>query len=157
MSAGRWTQDVYLMRLNPTPTAKWEKLVCISEYPDLGGEPEQIESTTMCDLKNRTYENGLQDLASFQFVCNATPANKAKLVAAQNADRDEPGTYAIWFSTARDADNPNHEDDAWYWQGRLSYWVTGKSINELATYTIAISVSSELYDNEDPSGTETNP
>ena len=43
------TYKVFLMKKKTTPEETHEKLVDIKEFPDLGGEPEMLETTTLSD------------------------------------------------------------------------------------------------------------
>ena len=43
------TYKVFLMKKKTTPEETYEKLVDIKEFPDLGGEPEMLETTTLSD------------------------------------------------------------------------------------------------------------
>ncbi len=45
------TYKIFLMQKN---TSAWEKLLDITEFPDLGGAPEMLETTTLSD-KMQTY------------------------------------------------------------------------------------------------------
>lgn len=50
----------------------FSKLVDIKDYPDLGGEPELIETTTLTETKRHTNIKGLQDATDLSFTCNYT-------------------------------------------------------------------------------------
>ena len=49
------TYKVFLMKKS---TSTYEKLVDIKEFPDLGGEPEMLETTTLSD-NMQTYIAGI--------------------------------------------------------------------------------------------------
>lgn len=54
------TYKVFLMKgTGSTPT--WAKLIDIKEFPDLGGAPEMLETTTLSD-NMQTYIAGIQSL-----------------------------------------------------------------------------------------------
>ena len=57
------TYKVFLMKKKTTPEETYEKLVDIKEFPDLGGEPEMLETTTLSD-NMQTYIAGIQSLHS---------------------------------------------------------------------------------------------
>ena len=61
------TYKVFLMKKNPPDT--WAKLVDIKEFPDLGGEPEMLETTTLSD-NMQTYIAGIQSLDGLTFTAN---------------------------------------------------------------------------------------
>ena len=49
----------------------YEKLIDIKEFPDLGGDPEMLETTTLSD-KMQTYIAGIQSLDALSFTSNYT-------------------------------------------------------------------------------------
>ena len=63
------TYKVFLMKKKTTPEETYEKLVDIKEFPDLGGDPELLETTTLSD-KMQTYVNGVQSNDGMTFNAN---------------------------------------------------------------------------------------
>ena len=55
------TYKVFLMKKGTEPDT-YEKLVDIKEFPDLGGEPEMLETTTLSD-NMQTYIAGIQSVS----------------------------------------------------------------------------------------------
>lgn len=51
--------STYMTFLMHKKETAWEKLLDITEFPDLGGDPELLETTTLSD-KMQTYVNGVQ-------------------------------------------------------------------------------------------------
>ena len=49
----------------------YEKLIDIKEFPDLGGDPEMLETTTLSD-NMQTYIAGIQSLDALSFTANYT-------------------------------------------------------------------------------------
>ena len=62
------TYKSYLMYKN---ASSWEKLVDIKSFPDLGGTPELLETTTLSDSMT-TNIMGIQSLDALEFECNYT-------------------------------------------------------------------------------------
>ena len=54
------TNVTYLMHEKADAPGTFEKLIDITEYPDLGGEKEKLDVTTLSDTKKRTI-NGIED------------------------------------------------------------------------------------------------
>lgn len=116
-----------------------EKVVDITEYPDLGGEPNQIEVTTLTDHIQKNI-NGVQKLDAMQFGCNYIPADEKKLIELSKKGAEE------WWAVVFGADasgNPDGHDGITYWQGELSYYKNGAGTDEARKMTITISVASE--------------
>lgn len=59
------TNVTYLMK-KKDGDATFEKLLDITEYPDLGGEKEKLDVTTLSDKKKRTI-NGIEDTGDLNF------------------------------------------------------------------------------------------
>ena len=62
------TYKIFLMQKTSTD---WEKVVDIKEFPDLGGSPEMLETTTLSD-RMQTYIPGIQSLDALEFTTNYT-------------------------------------------------------------------------------------
>ena len=62
------TYKIFLMQKKE---AAWEKLIDIKEFPDLGGTPEMLETTTLTD-RMQTYIPGIQSLDALEFTSNYT-------------------------------------------------------------------------------------
>ena len=72
------TYKVFLMKKKTDPEETYEKLVDIKEFPDLGGEPEMLETTTLSD-NMQTYIAGIQSLDGLSFTANYDMATFKKL------------------------------------------------------------------------------
>ena len=58
----------------------YTKLVDIKEFPDLGGDPEMLETTTLSD-KMQTFISGIQSMDGLSFTANYTLADYKTLKA----------------------------------------------------------------------------
>ena len=65
------TYRVFLMKKGSTGNT-YEKLIDIKEFPDLGGDPEMLETTTLSD-KMQTYIAGIQSLDALSPSRRTTP------------------------------------------------------------------------------------
>ena len=65
------TYKIFLMQKK---AEAWEKLIDIKEFPDLGGTPEMLETTTLSD-RMQTYIPGIQSLDALEFTSNYTLAD----------------------------------------------------------------------------------
>lgn len=55
------------------PTTGYKKWCDATSHPDLNPEADQIETTTLCQEHNHTYEDGLVDYGTLEFGSNMTP------------------------------------------------------------------------------------
>ena len=77
----------------------YSKLICISEFPDLGAPPEQIDVTTLCDTQ-RHYIPGVIDTGALEFKAFYSADSYSTLAALAGTDT----SYAVWFGgTSADA------------------------------------------------------
>ena len=122
------TNKTFLMKKNAD--GKWEELIGITKYPQIGGEPEQIEVTTLRDVKKR-YINGLEDTQKLEFGANYTKENYSKLNAIVAAGGME--TYCLCFGDELGTDG------RFEWSGRMSLYLSEGESNAARGMTFTIS------------------
>jgi hypothetical protein len=120
---------------------KWEKLVDIKSYPDLGGTPELLETTTLSDSMT-TNILGIQSLDALEFECNYDLTEYTKLKALEGKDND----YAVWLGGTESAGvaTPTGEDGKFAFKGQLSVYVNGGGVNEVRNMTVSIAASTPI-------------
>ena len=138
------TYKVFLMMKSGTGSS-YEKLVDIKDFPDLGGAPEMLETTTLSD-KMQTYIPGVQSLDALEFTANYTKADFAKLKALEGEEHD----FAVWFGgTGSGASvTPTGEDGKFSFRGQLSAFPVGGGVNEVVDMTITIAPSTVISSDE---------
>lgn len=132
------TYKIFLMQKNEEA---WEKLIDIKEFPDLGGTPEMLETTTLSD-KMQTYIPGIQSIDALEFTSNYTLADYKKLKALEGQDKE----YAVWFggTEAGDTVTPTGSDGKFKFNGQLSVFPVGGGVNEVVDMTITIAPSTPI-------------
>lgn len=132
------TYKIFLMQKN---TSAWEKVVDIKEFPNLGGTPEMLETTTLSD-KMQTYIPGIQSIDALEFTSNYTLADYKKLKALEGQDKE----YAVWFggTEAGDTVTPTGSDGKFKFNGQLSVFPVGGGVNEVVDMTITIAPSTPI-------------
>lgn len=132
------TYKIFLMQKN---TSAWEKVVDIKEFPDLGGTPEMLETTTLSD-KMQTYIPGIQSIDALEFTSNYTLEDYKKLKALEGQDKE----YAVWFggTEAGDTVTPTGSDGKFKFNGQLSVFPVGGGVNEVVDMTITIAPSTPI-------------
>ena len=132
------TYKVFLMK----QTAEaWEKLVDIKEFPDLSGEPEMLETTTLSD-KMQTYIAGIQSLEGLSFNANYTKADFKKLKALEGKTEK----YAVWFGGTESAGvlTPDGSEGKFEFDGQLSVYPVGGGVNEVVDMNITVAPSTPI-------------
>src|SRR5574344_1231203 len=134
------TYRAYLMQgTGATPT--WAKLIDIKDFPDLGGEPEMLETTTLSDGA-QTYIAGIQSVDAPSFTANYTAADFTTLKALEGTETK----FAIWFgaTTSANVNTPDGSNGNFSFEGELSVYVTGGGVNEVVDMTITIAPSTVI-------------
>lgn len=132
------TYKIFLMQKNADA---WEKLIDIKEFPNLGGTPEMLETTTLSD-KMQTYIPGIQSIDALEFTSNYTLEDYKKLKALEGQDKE----YAVWFggTEAGDTVTPTGSDGKFKFNGQLSVFPVGGGVNEVVDMTITIAPSTPI-------------
>ena len=119
-------------------TLKWgdspeslTKAIDIKDFPDLGGAPELLETTTLSDPA-QTYINGIQSMTAMEFTANYTKADYEAVLA----DAHEELYYALEFGDEGD-------EGVFEWQGEHDVWVVGAGVNAVTEMKISIAPSTK--------------
>ena len=120
---------------------KWEKLIDIKSYPDLGGAPELLETTTLSDPMT-TNIMGIQSLDALEFECNYTLADYTKLKEMEGTDKQ----FAVWLGGTESGNTvtPTGSDGKFEFGGQLAVYVTGGGVNEVRGMTVSIAASTPI-------------
>lgn len=134
------TYKIFLMKKDDSEET-WAKLIDIKDFPDLGGAPEMLETTTLSDPM-QTYIPGIQSLDSLEFNANYTKEDFTKLKALEGAEHD----YAVWFggTEAGSVLTPTGDDGKFLFKGQLSVFPVGSGTNEVVGMTITIAPSTPI-------------
>lgn len=133
------TYKVFLMKKGVGDA--YEKLIDIKDFPDLGGSPEMLETTTLSD-KMQTYIPGIQSLDALEFTANYTKEDYAKLKALEGIDNE----YAVWFGGTETGGvvTPTGTDGKFAFNGQLSAFPVGGGVNEVVDMTVTIAPSTPI-------------
>lgn len=134
------TYKVFLMK-KATAGETYEKLIDIKEFPDLGGEPEMLETTTLSD-NMQTYIAGIQSLDGLSFAANYDVADFKKLKALEGKKE----SYAVWFGGTEAAGvvTPDGSNGKFAFDGELSVYPVGGGVNEVVGMNITVAPSTPI-------------
>ena len=117
-------------------TLKWgadaasvAKVVDIKDFPDLMGEPNMLETTTLSDSA-QTFIPGIKTMDTMAFTYNYTKADFEKV----KADEGKPLHYELEFS----------DGSAFVWTGSHTATLAGKGVDEVIEGGISIAPSSSV-------------
>lgn len=136
------TYKTFLMHKKGSSESAYQKLVDITEFPDLGGEPEFLDTTTLSD-KMRTFILGIQNNEGMVFSANYDKSDYTALKALEGQEED----YAVWFGGTEANDGtvtPSGTDGKFSFKGQLSVRVTGAAVNEVRGMSISIAPSTTI-------------
>jgi hypothetical protein len=116
----------------------YEKLVDIKDYPDIGGSPETLETTTLSDSM-QTYINGIQSSEAMEFTINYTSEIYDTISEMADTETD----FAIWFGGTETGGvvTPTGDEGKFSFKGFISIRISGKGVNEVREAVISIAPS----------------
>lgn len=119
----------------------YAKLIDIKDFPDLGGEPELLETTTTSD-KSQTYILGIQSTEALSFTANYTKDDYQTIKALVGEEEE----YAIWFggTEAGGVVTPTGSEGKFEFKGLIDVFVTGGGVNEVVNMTVTIAPSTPI-------------
>lgn len=116
---------------------KFVKLVDIKNFPDLGGDPELLETTTLSN-KMQTHISGIQETSALAFTANYSISDYAKV---SKYDDNKNHEFEIWFGSD---DANSGSDGIFYWSGTLTVWATGAGLNAVKEMQISIAAATDI-------------
>ena len=134
------TYKVFLMHKTSSGDT-YTKLIDIKEFPDLGGEPEMLETTTLSD-NMQTYIAGIQSMDGLSFSANYDMTEYKKLKALEGKKE----SYAVWFGGTESAGvvTPDGSNGKFAFDGELSVYPVGGGVNEVVGMNITIAPSTPI-------------
>lgn len=128
--------STYMTFLMHKADGDYKKLIDITEFPDLGTDPEMLETTTLSD-RMQTFILGIQGNEALNF--NANYDHKDYMALKELERKKEE--YAVWFGGTEQADGsvtPTGSEGKFSFGGELSVRVTGGGVNEVRGMGITI-------------------
>jgi len=134
------TYQTFLMYKDPAVATmiNYEKLIDITTFPDLGGEPSTIDTTTLSDPVE-TFILGLQSQGALTFTANYWKEDVERILGLSRKDL----LFSVWFGGNRVAgvEEPTGDRGKWSWQGQLTAWPTGGGTNDKVGLSITLSAA----------------
>lgn len=132
------TYKIFLMKKKEM---NYEKVIDIKEFPDLGGAPEMLETTTLSD-RMQTYIPGIQSLDALEFTANYTLEGYKELKKLEGKEEE----YAVWFGgkEVEESVTPTGDNGKFKFKGQLSVFPVGSGVNEVVEMTITIAPSTPI-------------
>ena len=128
--------STYMTFLMHKESEEWKKLIDITEFPDLGTDPEMLETATLSD-RMQTFILGIQGNEALNFNANYDHGDYMKLKELERKKEE----YAVWFGGDEQVDGsvtPTGVEGKFSFGGELSVRVTGGGVNEVRGMGITI-------------------
>lgn len=125
------------------------KILCpIQDFPDLGGEPEMLQTTTLGD-KAHTYIEGIQSMDALTFNTNlyfGEETEEGSFLYIKKTYDSTSDSYDFCVDFVQDPDDAGKGTTLLRasWTGQLSIWVTSGGVDEVVACTISIAPSTVI-------------
>lgn len=123
-----------ILKTAATQDGPFEKLVDITDYPDLGSEPNKLDTTDLSDTKYMTNILGLQEAPDLEFEANYELDKYTEIAALQDAGDQ-------WFNLELGADGV---DGIFEWSGSVQVYKNGGTVDEVRKMTIVLSATTPI-------------
>lgn len=121
MALSSYKVELHSAEAGASPT--YTKLVDIKDFPDLIGDPNMLETTTLSDGQ-QTYIPGIKSADMLTFTANFTQEDFEKCKAMEGTER----MFKLKFG----------DGSEFTWKGQLSMGVPGKGVDEVLEMTLNI-------------------
>lgn len=118
----------YGAKLMVKESSTWNQLCPIKGIPQIGGEPEQIETTTLDD-KVTTYIDGIQSQDAMSFTVNYTKELFTTIKALEGTEKD----LSIWLGNDGDG-----TEGKFTGKGKVSVYVNEADVNSVVEMTVSV-------------------
>lgn len=127
----------------------WDKLIDITDYPDLISTPERIETTTLSNEESRTYIADLRDTETFTFGTNFEHSKYVELntKGGDKALKDNNGKSKIFACCLLF----KQTGSLIRWAAEITLGLSGGGISEVVKGSVTATPMTEVY--FDTSGT----
>lgn len=136
------TVNTFLMYKKDSAT-EYVKLCDIKDYPDLIGEPDALEKTTLSS-QAKEYLEGLAGTDKFAFTANYDKTVFETLAALKGKEQE----LAVWFgaTVASGVPTPTGTNGKFTFKGYVSPSVVGKGTNEVREMKVNVTVSEAVQE-----------
>ena len=119
----------------------YEKLVDIKEFPDLGGDPNMLDATTLSDPMQINIM-GIQKVDALNFTANYSSEDFDKLEALKGQELD----LAVWFggTESQGTLTPSGDKGKFTFKGQLSVYVKGAGVDNVVEMAITVAASTKI-------------
>ena len=118
----------------------WAKLVDIKDYPDMFGDPNQLQATTLSDHEHWYVEGVKDNSGALNFTANYDAATFSTLKGKEGTE----GNYALWFGEGGTPVAPTGANGKFSFKGYLFVKLVGKGVDEVREMVVGIIPSTAI-------------
>lgn len=122
-----------ILKYAETKEGTFEKLIDITNYPDLGGVPNKLDTTDLTQTKFKTSILGLQEIPDLSFESNYTLENYKKVQALEGK--------TLWYQLEF---GENGKYGKFQWSGDISVYVSGAGVDEVRKMMTTLSAETPI-------------
>ena len=137
--------STYMTFLMHKTNSTYEKLIDITEFPDLGTDPEMLETTTLSD-RMQTFIMGIEGNEAMNFATNYDKAGYTALKALKNKEEGLP--FGFGGTENGMAVTPTGTEGKFSFKGQLSRSCHCGGVNEVRKMGITIAPTSVITEEE---------
>lgn len=119
-------------------STNWEQLCPIKGLPQIGGEPEQLETTTLDD-SIQTFIDGIQQQESMSFVMNANKKVRGELNKLKGQELD----LSIWLGN-----DGQGGEGKFTGKGKITYYINEAEVNAVVEMTLVVTPTAPFVEEE---------
>ena len=116
-----------ILKFSDTQDGTFEKLLDITNYPDLGSTPAKLDSTDLTATKFKTSILGLQEVPDLAFEANYNFEAYKTIVGMEG----EEYYFRLEFDDGKDG--------VFQWKGDISIYANGGGVDEVRKMTVTLS------------------
>ena len=132
------TYQTYLM-YRTASSGTYTKLIDIKDYPDMIGDPNMLDATTLSDGMEKQIPGIVRLGDGFRFTANYTPANFTLIKGLEGTNYD----YALWLGGST-AGVPDGHNGKFSWTGDIRAGFPGKGVDEVRDMSITAIPTSDM-------------
>lgn len=114
-----------------TETPSWDDVCDIKDFPDLGGAPDMLETTTLSDSA-KTYIAGIKDQQALEFTANYDEDEMDAIALLTGTKK-----FQLWFGASG-------ASGKFSFSGTISTYVVGAGVNEVVDMKVVIVPSTPI-------------
>lgn len=122
-----------ILKYAETKEGTFEKLIDITNYPDLGGVPNKLDTTDLTQTKFKTSILGLQEIPDLSFESNYTLENYKKVQGLEGK--------TLWYQLEF---GENGKYGKFQWSGDISVYVSGAGVDEVRKMMTTLSAETPI-------------